>query len=151
MPTRPFYVQRNGDCIPLEGAWRVRQIEGDWLVLGHHSVVPCGSERAALSMLEELEAQSDVDALANEALAVLEDLADRARTRGGGKSNVTAANDGAISFDRVDLVARRLLEVRRPIRVAEDDVLRHLEREALRRRVACAEIKFRAWGVVPVT
>ena len=33
MPTRPFYVQRNGDCIPLEGAWRVRQIEGDWWAL----------------------------------------------------------------------------------------------------------------------
>lgn len=74
MPTRPFYVQRNGDCIPLEGAWRVTQIDGDWFVLGHHSVVPCGSERAARSTLEELEERSDFDALANEAIETLDRL-----------------------------------------------------------------------------
>ena len=74
MPTRPFYVQRNGDCIPLEGAWRVTEIDGGWFVLGHHSVVPCGSERAARSMLEELEERSDVDALANEAIEALDRL-----------------------------------------------------------------------------
>ena len=72
MPTRPFYVQRNGDCIPLEGGWRVAEIEGDWYVLGHHSAVRCDSERAARSMFEELSAQSDVDALANEAIEGLD-------------------------------------------------------------------------------
>ncbi|MEM9177420.1 MAG: hypothetical protein AAGC67_19570 [Myxococcota bacterium] len=76
MPTRPFYVQRNGDCIPLEGAWRVAEIEGAWYVLGHHSVVPCGSERAARSMLEELAEQADIDALANEAIERLGALAE---------------------------------------------------------------------------
>ena len=68
MPTRPFYVQRNGDCIPLEGDWRVAQIDGEWFVLGHHSVVPCGSERAARSMLDELTERTDVDLLASEAI-----------------------------------------------------------------------------------
>jgi len=88
MPTRPFYVQRNGDCIPLEGAWRVTQIDGDWCVLGHHSVVPCGSERAALSMLEELEAQSDVDALANEAIEALDRLPDSWETESLGEVEI---------------------------------------------------------------
>ena len=68
MPSRPFYVQRNGDCIPLEGDWRVAQIDGEWFVLGHHSVVPCGSERAARSMLDELTERTDVDLLASEAI-----------------------------------------------------------------------------------
>ena len=72
MPTRPFFVQPNGDCIPLEGEWRVTEIDGDWYVLGHHSIVPCGSERAARSMLEELSAETDVDALANEAIEALD-------------------------------------------------------------------------------
>ncbi|MCR9095007.1 MAG: hypothetical protein NXI30_12370 [bacterium] len=72
MPTRPFYVQRNGECIPLEGDWRVAEIDGDWYVLGHHSVVPCGSERAAHSMLAELAERTDIDALANEAIEGLD-------------------------------------------------------------------------------
>jgi len=72
MPTRPFYVQRNGDCIPLEGDWRVAQLDGQWLVLGHHSVVQCDSERAARSMLDELAERTDVDRLAEEAIAALD-------------------------------------------------------------------------------
>jgi len=72
MPTRPFYVQRNGDCIPLEGDWRVAQLDGQWFVLGHHSVVPCGSAREARSMLDELTERTDVDRLAEEAIAALD-------------------------------------------------------------------------------
>lgn len=72
MPTRPFYVLRNGDCVPLEGDWRVAELDGAWFVLGHHSVVPCGSERAARSMLAELVETSDVDRLAREAIAELD-------------------------------------------------------------------------------
>ena len=72
MSKRPFFVQRNGDCVPLEGGWRVEELGGHWYVLGHHSVVPCGSERAARSMLAELREQSDVDLLANEAIASLD-------------------------------------------------------------------------------
>jgi hypothetical protein len=37
-------------------------------VLGHNSVVPCGSERAAQSMLTQLEEQTDIDLLASEAI-----------------------------------------------------------------------------------
>lgn len=76
MPSRPFFVQQNGVCVPLEGAWRVARLDGDWYVLGHHSVVPCGSERAAQSMLEELREQTDVDRLAIEAIENLEAISD---------------------------------------------------------------------------
>jgi hypothetical protein len=68
VPTRPFFVMPDGVCVPLEGNWRISLLEGDWYVLGHNSVVPCGSERAAASMLAELESQTDVDLLAAEAI-----------------------------------------------------------------------------------
>lgn len=68
MSKRPFFVLPGGMCIPLEGGWRITQLRGDWYVLGHNSVVPCGSEPAAVSMLAELEAQTDVDLLASEAI-----------------------------------------------------------------------------------
>ena len=68
MPTRPFFVMPDGNCVPLEGEWRIAQLRGDWYVLGHHSVVPCGSERAAESMLEQLESQTDADRLAADAI-----------------------------------------------------------------------------------
>ena len=76
MPTRPFFVLPNGDCVPLEGDWRAVELRGEWYVLGHHSVVPCGSERAALHMLAELEAQTDVDLLATEAIRALDTIPD---------------------------------------------------------------------------
>jgi hypothetical protein len=68
VPTRPFFVMPDGVCVPLEGNWRISLLEGDWYVLGHNSVVPCGSERAAASVLAELESQTDVDLLAAEAI-----------------------------------------------------------------------------------
>ena len=74
MPKRPFYVQRNGECVPLEGAWRIEILGGEWYVLGHHSVVPCGSERAALSMLAQLSAETDANRLAADAIADLDVL-----------------------------------------------------------------------------
>ena len=72
MPTRPFLVLPGGYCVPLEGEWRIEELRGDWYVLGHHSVVPGGSHRAAASMLEQLREQSDVDHLAAEAIAGLD-------------------------------------------------------------------------------
>lgn len=72
MPKRPFLVMPGGDCVPLEGDWRIAQLRGDWYVLGHHSVVPCGSERAALRMLSELAEQTDIDLLATEAIEGLD-------------------------------------------------------------------------------
>ncbi|HKK51940.1 MAG TPA: hypothetical protein VKA74_10150 [Myxococcota bacterium] len=72
MPTRPFFVLPGGECVPLEGDWRIAELRGHWYVLGHHSVVPCGSERAARSMLEELRERSDADRLAAEAIEALD-------------------------------------------------------------------------------
>ena len=72
MATRPFFVMPGGECIPLEGDWRIACLRGEWYVLGHNSVVPCGSERAAESMIAELESQTDIDRLANEAIEELE-------------------------------------------------------------------------------
>jgi hypothetical protein len=67
----------DGLCVPLEGAWRIARLRGDWYVLGHHAVVPCGSERAATSMLAQLETRSDADLLAAEAINGLDRIPDR--------------------------------------------------------------------------
>ena len=88
MPTRPFFVQPGGVCIPLEGDWRVVELRGDWYVLGHHSVVPCGSERAAMSMLAELESQTDVDLLANEAIEGLDQIPEQWETDSLGEADL---------------------------------------------------------------
>jgi hypothetical protein len=72
MPTRPFFVQRNGDCIPLEGEWRVECLEGAWYVLGHHDLVACDSERAAYALVAEFAARSQPDLLALEAIESLD-------------------------------------------------------------------------------
>ena len=72
MPKRPFLVMPDGVCVPLDGEWRIARLRGDWYVLGHNSVVPCGSERAAASMLEELVSRSDADLLAAEAISGLD-------------------------------------------------------------------------------
>jgi hypothetical protein len=71
---RPFFVLSDGLCIPLEGDWRVVELRGDWYVLGQNSVVPCGSQRAADNMLEQLLSQSDADRLATEAIDRLDRL-----------------------------------------------------------------------------
>jgi hypothetical protein len=71
LPTRPFFVLPGGDCVPLEGGWRIVELRGDWYVLGHNSVVPCGSERAAESIMSQLESETNADHLAAEAIAEL--------------------------------------------------------------------------------
>jgi len=76
VPKRPFLVLPGGLCVPLEGDWHVAELRGDWYVLGHNSVVPCGSKRAAESMLAELESRSDVDLLADEAIDGIDRIPD---------------------------------------------------------------------------
>jgi hypothetical protein len=76
LASRPFFVMSNGICVPLEGDWRAVELRGDWYVMGHHCVVPCGSERAAHSMLEELRSKSDADHLAAEAIHALDQIPD---------------------------------------------------------------------------
>lgn len=81
MPKRPFFVLPGGNCVPLEGDWRIALLDdGNWYVLGHNSVVPCGSERAAASMLAELESRTDADQLAAEAIRGLDRIPDRWET-----------------------------------------------------------------------
>ncbi len=70
----------DGFCVPLEGDWRIARLDGDWYVLGHHSVVPCGSERAAASVLAELASQTDVDLLAAEAINGLDRIPEDGET-----------------------------------------------------------------------
>jgi hypothetical protein len=77
---RPFFVMPGGLCVPLDGAWRIAHLRGEWYVLGHNAVVPCGSERAATSMLDQLESRSDVDVLAAEAINGLDRIPDRWET-----------------------------------------------------------------------
>jgi len=72
VPKRPFLVLPGGICVPLEGDWRKAELRGEWYVLGHNSVVPCGSERSAQSMLDQLQEQTDIDVLASEAIEGLD-------------------------------------------------------------------------------
>jgi hypothetical protein len=72
--TRPFFVMPGGVCVPLEGDWRIVELRGEWYVLGHNSVVPCGSERAAHSVKEQLESDPDANQLASEAIERLDHL-----------------------------------------------------------------------------
>jgi len=88
VPKRPFLVLPGGVCIPLEGEWHIAELRGDWYVLGHHSVVPCGSERAALSMLEQLQDQTDVDLLATEAIEGLDRIPDSWETDSLGEADL---------------------------------------------------------------
>lgn len=76
MPTRPFFVMPDGVCVPLDGGWRIALLRGEWYVLGHHCVVPCGSKRAAASMLAELQNQTDTDLLAAQAIDGLDRIPD---------------------------------------------------------------------------
>lgn len=54
MYRRPFLVLPGGDCVPLEGDWRIEMLRGEWYVLGHHEVHPCHSERDARLRLDHL-------------------------------------------------------------------------------------------------
>ena len=88
MPTRPFLVLPGGLCVPLEGDWHVAELRGDWYVLGHNSVVPCGSKRAAEGMLGELERRSDADLLAGQAIDGIDRIPDGWETDALGESDL---------------------------------------------------------------
>ena len=104
MPKRPFLVLPGGHCEPLEGEWRVAELCGDWYVLGHHSVVPCGSQRAAHGMLEQLHSQTDADRLAEDAIERLDALAPGLATEG---SRPPEALDALPASDREGSLAQR--------------------------------------------
>jgi hypothetical protein len=71
VPKRPFLVLPAGECVPLEGEYRIEEIRGEWYVLGQHDAVRCASESAAQRRLQALLIEHDAHALAAEALAGL--------------------------------------------------------------------------------
>lgn len=73
MARRPFLVLSNRECVPLEGAYRIEQIRGDWYVLGHHEAIACRSERHARTSLGRLMLEHDAHGLAAQALEGLPD------------------------------------------------------------------------------
>ncbi len=68
MPTRPFLVLRNQECVPLEGPYRVERHEERWFVLGHNEAHTTANELEARALLERLRDDEEAHRLANEAL-----------------------------------------------------------------------------------
>ncbi len=68
MPTRPFLVLRNHECVPLEGPYRVETHEDRWFVLGHNEAHASASEIEAHALLERLRDDEEAHRLANQAL-----------------------------------------------------------------------------------
>ncbi|MFO0689844.1 MAG: hypothetical protein U0900_14200 [Myxococcota bacterium] len=64
MYRRPFLVLPGGDCIPLEGDWRIEPLRGEWYVLGHHTVFRFDSEQEALARLAHLRGEASPNAVA---------------------------------------------------------------------------------------
>ena len=68
MYRRPFLVLPGGECVPLEGEWRVEELRGEWYVLGQNAVTRFESEREALARLAQLRGPVEPNALAAFAL-----------------------------------------------------------------------------------
>ncbi len=68
MTRRPFLVLPSRECVPLEGAYRIEQVRGDWYVLGHYDAIACASESEARMRLAQLSIEHDAHELAAEAL-----------------------------------------------------------------------------------
>jgi len=68
MPTRPFLVLRNHECVPLEGPYRVERHEERWFVLGHNEAHPVPGESEARVLLERLRDDEEAHRLAADAL-----------------------------------------------------------------------------------
>lgn len=64
MYRRPFLVLPGGDCIPLEGDWRIEPLRGEWYVLGHHTVFRFDTEQEALARLAHLRGDASPNAVA---------------------------------------------------------------------------------------
>jgi hypothetical protein len=56
------------ELIPLEGSYRVEEVDGEWYVLGRHQATACESEAEARQRLEERRLEHDAHALAAQAL-----------------------------------------------------------------------------------
>lgn len=68
MPTRPFLVLRNHECVPLEGPYRVECHDERWFVLGHNELHPADGEPQAQALLDRLRDDEEAHRLARAAL-----------------------------------------------------------------------------------
>ena len=68
MPTRPFLVLPNHECVPLEGPYRVEHHDARWFVLGHNEAHSTAGESEAHALLERLRDDEEAHRLAHEAL-----------------------------------------------------------------------------------
>lgn len=73
MYRRPFLVLPGGDCVPLEGDWRIEPLRGEWYVLGHHSVFRFDTEQEALARLAHLRGEASPNAVAAFVLELADD------------------------------------------------------------------------------
>jgi hypothetical protein len=64
MYRRPFLVLPGGDCVPLEGDWRIEPLRGEWYVLGNHTVFRFDTEQEALARLAHLRGEASPNAVA---------------------------------------------------------------------------------------
>ena len=68
MPTRPFLVLRNHECVPLEGPYRIEFQDDHWFVLGHNEAHLTAGEFEAQTLLERLRDDEEAHRLAQHAL-----------------------------------------------------------------------------------
>jgi hypothetical protein len=68
MGKRPFLVLQHGECVPLEGSYRIVEIQGKSYVLGENQAFACESPESARVQLERLMIEHDAHALTVEAL-----------------------------------------------------------------------------------
>ena len=68
MPTRPFLVLRNHECVPLEGPYRVEFQDDYWFVLGHNEAHKTAGDLEAQALLERLSDDEEANRLAHQAL-----------------------------------------------------------------------------------
>jgi len=68
MPSRPYLVLRNHECVPLEGPYRVEQHDERWFVLGHNEAHAASGETHARALLDQLRDDEEAHRLAGEAL-----------------------------------------------------------------------------------
>lgn len=87
MYRRPFLVLPGGDCVPLEGDWRIEPLRGEWYVLGNHSVHRFDSEAEALARLRQLRGEADPNALAAWVLDEVEPAAEAPRPSSSARAN----------------------------------------------------------------
>lgn len=97
MYRRPFLVLPGGDCVPLEGDWRIEPLRGEWYVLGNHTVFRFDTEQEALARLAHLRGGTSPNAVA----AFVLELADEPEA-GDGRHGRDARTGDRANFGALD-------------------------------------------------